>query len=96
MKVLSPEGRYVSIGGKSGKLLQMLYMGPLLKLFSNKRMNMVMLKANDDLDFINKLYKENKLNCVMDGPYAFEKIPWAIQRFGDGLHNGKIVISMQQ
>ena len=74
LKVLSPEGRYVSIGGKSGKLLQMLYMGPLLKLFSNKRMNMVMLKANDDLDFINKLYKENKLNCVMDGPYAFEKI----------------------
>ena len=31
---------------------------------------------------------------VIDGPYAFEKIPWAIQRFGDGLHNGKIVISV--
>ena len=96
LKVLKPEGQYISIGGKSGKLLQMLYMGPLLKLFSNKRVKMVMLKANHDLEYINKLYQDKKLNCVVDGPYGFDKIPWAIQRFGDGMHNGKIVISINQ
>jgi NADPH:quinone reductase-like Zn-dependent oxidoreductase len=53
-----------------------------------------MLKANKNLDYINQLYAENKINCVIDGPYTFEKIPWAIQRFGDGLHTGKIVISV--
>ncbi len=94
LKVLKPEGKYVSIGGKSGKLLQMLYMSPLLKLFSKKRVHMVMLKANKNLDYINQLYAEKKLNCVIDGPYTFEKIPWAIQRFGDALHTGKIVISV--
>lgn len=95
LKVLKPDGKYISIGGKSGKLLQMLYMGPLLKIFSKKRMHMVMLKANEDLEYINKLYDDHKIKCVIDGPYTFDKLPWAIQRFGDGLHNGKIVISVK-
>ncbi|WP_297764964.1 NAD(P)-dependent alcohol dehydrogenase [uncultured Muriicola sp.] len=94
LKVLKPEGKYVSIGGRSGKLLQMLYMSPILKLCSKKRVHMVMLKTNNDLDYINQLYKDNKMNCVIDGPYSFDKIPWAIKRFGDALHNGKIVISV--
>ena len=94
LKVLEPKGKYVSIGGQSGKLLQMLYMSPLLKLFSKKRVHMVMLKANKDLEYINELYEEGKIKCVIDGPYSFDKIPWAIQRFGDGLHHGKIVISV--
>ncbi len=94
LRVLEPKGRYVSIGGRSGKLLQMIYMRPLLKMFSQKRVHMVMLKANKDLEYINKLYKKNKIKCIIDGPYPFDKIPWAVQRFGDGLHNGKIVISV--
>lgn len=94
LKVLEPGGKYISIGGKSGKLLQMLYLKPILKLFSNKSVAMVMLKGNKDLDYIHQLYKDNKLKCVIDGPYTFDKIPWAIQRFGEGLHTGKIVISI--
>ena len=96
LKVIKPEGKYISIGGRSGNLLQMLYMSPILKLFSKKRVQMVMLKANKDLGYINQLYEDNKINCVIDGPYTFDKIPWAIQRFGDGLHNGKIVISVNK
>ena len=95
LKVLKPEGKYVSIGGKSGKLLQMLYMSPLLKIFSKKRVHMVMLDANKDLAYINELYEDSKIHCTIDGPYTFDKLPWAIQRFGNGLHNGKIVISVK-
>ncbi len=94
LKVLKPEGKYVSIGGKSGKILQILYMRPILKLYSKKRVHMVMLKTNKNLEYINQLYSENKIQCMIDGPYPFDKIPWAIQRFGDGLHHGKIVISV--
>jgi NADPH:quinone reductase-like Zn-dependent oxidoreductase len=96
LKVLKPEGKYISIGGKSGKLLQMLYMRPMLNLFSKKRVYMVMLKANQDLEYINQLYEDKKIHCVLDGPYTFDKIPWAVQRFGDGLHHGKIVISVNK
>jgi len=94
LKVLKPEGKYVSIGGRSGKLLQMPYMSPLLKLFSKKRIHMTMLKANKDLEYINTLYEDKKIHCIIDGPYSFDKIPWAVQRFGDGLHHGKIVIKV--
>lgn len=96
LKVLKPEGKYVTIGGRSGKLLQIFYMIPILKLFSKKRIHMVMLKANKDLDYINQLYEDKKISCVIDGPYTFDKIPWAIQRFGDALHNGKIVITVNK
>ncbi len=94
LKVLETKGKYVSIGGSSGKLLQLLYMGPILKLFSKKRMHMVMLKTNKGLEYVNKLYEKNKIHCIIDGPYPFDKIPWAVQRFGDALHHGKIVISV--
>ena len=96
LRVLKPDGKYVSIGGKSGKLLQMIYMSPLLKIFSKKRMHMIMLKANKDLEYINTLYEAGKIQCVIDGPYSFDKIPWAVQRFGDGLHHGKIVIKISE
>ncbi|MEJ1222930.1 NAD(P)-dependent alcohol dehydrogenase [Sediminicola sp. 1XM1-17] len=96
LKVLRPKGKYVTIGGRSGNLLQMLFMNPLLKLLSKKRMHLVMLNPNSDLEYINGLYKDNKLKCIIDGPYTFDKIPWAVQRFGDGLHHGKIVISVNQ
>ena len=96
LKVLKPEGRYVSIGGRSGKLLQMLYMNPLVKLFGKKRLQMVSLKANQDLKYIHELYEDKKINCVLDGPYSFDQIPGAVQRFGDGLHTGKIVIKVTE
>ena len=51
-----------------------------------------MLDPNKDLEYIHELYADNKIHCVIDGPYTFDQLPWAIQRFGDGLHNGKIVI----
>ncbi|RFC53837.1 NAD(P)-dependent alcohol dehydrogenase [Brumimicrobium aurantiacum] len=96
LPVLNPKGKYISIGGKSGKLLQMIYMKPLLKILSTKRVQVLMLKGNHDLEFINQLYAEKKLKCIIDGPHSFDKIPWAVQRFGEGLHTGKIVISLNQ
>ena len=94
LKSLTPTGKYVSIGGDSGKLMQLLYMNPLLKIFSKKSMHMLVLKANSDLDYISELYTNKKISCVVDGPYPFDKLPWAVQRFGDATHTGKVVISM--
>jgi len=94
LSVLKPGGKYISIGGKSGKLLLLLFMKPLFSLFTKKSTHIVALKGNKDLAYINKLYENNQIKCVIDGPYTFDKIPWAIQHFGNGLHNGKVVISV--
>ena len=59
-------------------------------------MYMVMLKPNKDLAYIHTLYQANKIQCQIDGPYPFNQVPWAVQRFGAGLHHGKIVINVSQ
>jgi NADPH:quinone reductase-like Zn-dependent oxidoreductase len=95
LRALKPGGTYVSVGGRSGKLLQMLYMKPILGLFSTKRLKMAMIRPNWDLDYIGQLYEAGKIRCTIDGPYSFEELPKAVQRFGDASHHGKIVISLR-
>ncbi len=90
IKVLNPKGRYVTVGGNIGRLIQIL---PARKLFK-KPVFMVGLDANKDLEKIHDLYKSGKIKPVVDGPYPLEKTPWAIQHFGEGKHTGKIVISI--
>lgn len=94
LKALKPHGKYVTVGGSSAKLLQMLYLNPLLRIFSKKRLKLTMLRTNKDLDFIEGLLEENRIRCVIDGPYPFDDIPLAVQRFGDATHIGKVVISV--
>lgn len=94
LRALKPGGRYVSIGGQSGKLIAMLLMGGLIKLFTKKKVLMVAVKANKDLPELERLYSDGKLRCEIDGPYPFEKTPWAIKRFGRAEHTGKVVIKV--
>jgi NADPH:quinone reductase-like Zn-dependent oxidoreductase len=94
LRALNPEGRYVSIGGQSGKLIVMLLMSGLIKLITKKKLLMVAVKANKDLPEIEELHAEGKLKCEIDGPYPFEKTPWAIKRFGKAEHTGKVVIKV--
>jgi NADPH:quinone reductase-like Zn-dependent oxidoreductase len=94
LRALKPHGKYVSIGGSSGKLLMLLFLSPFIHLFSNKKLRLVALKANKDLAYINELYATHKIKCQIDGPYDFDKVPWAVRRFGEGKHYGKVVISI--
>jgi NADPH:quinone reductase-like Zn-dependent oxidoreductase len=46
------------------------------------------------MEYISELYEAGKIKSVIDGPYAFDKVPWAIRYFGEGKHHGKVVISV--
>lgn len=96
LKALKPGGRYVSIGGHSGKLIAMVIMGGLIRMITKKRVLMVSVKTNKDLDIIERLYAEGKLKTEIDGPYSFEKTPWAIKRFGEAKHVGKVVVEVSR
>ena len=95
-KAMKENGHYVSIGGQSGKLLYMMLFRKLIQMGNHKRFHMVALKANQGLEQILELYEQGKVTCQVDGPYPFEKIPWAIQKFGDGKHHGKIVLKISE
>jgi NADPH:quinone reductase-like Zn-dependent oxidoreductase len=94
LKALTPNGKYVSIGGTLGKLLKVKLWSMLLNVISNKKLKILSLKPNVGLDEIANLVTENKIKCQIDGPYPLEETARLIQYFGEGKHNGKIVIKL--
>ena len=96
LKVLKQKGKYVSIGGKVSKLLQLAVFKGIISLITKKKLALVSLKTNKDLDFLSKLIIDGKLTPVIDGPFKQEELPLALQRFGEGLHFGKVIVEMDQ
>ncbi|WP_276166612.1 NAD(P)-dependent alcohol dehydrogenase [Zobellia alginiliquefaciens] len=92
--LLTPNGAYVTIGGKLTSLLSIFFFGRLATAFSSKKLQILSLKTNKNLDDFIKLYTQNKINVRIDGPYPFEDIPRLVQYFGEGKHEGKVVVQM--
>ncbi|MDF9795611.1 NADPH:quinone reductase-like Zn-dependent oxidoreductase [Catalinimonas alkaloidigena] len=92
LSALKVNGRYVTIGGKVGSLIKVLLWSKLINLFSTKKLQVLSLKPNKDLDYICELFREGKIKCEIDGPYALAETPGLIQYFGEGKHKGKVVI----
>ena len=96
LRVLSPNGIYVTVGGSTARLLQALFLGPLISLFSKKRVCIVFLKLNKDLAYMNELFEAGKVKPVIDGSYKLSEVPEALRYFGQGNHKGKIVITLEK
>jgi NADPH:quinone reductase-like Zn-dependent oxidoreductase len=67
-RALTKGARYVTIGGTVPSLLQILFFGWLVRLFTGKSLRIVALKPNRDLDSVRDLFVSGKLVCVIDGP----------------------------
>ncbi len=93
-RVLRPGGIYVTVGGNLLRLLQLLIVGPLVKILTGKVFRIVALKPNKDLERVHALHSAGKLTCVVDGPFALADLPTAVQRFGAAKHKGKVVITV--
>ena len=96
IRALKPGGHYVTVGGSLIKLLTLGLLKGLIKLISKKELSLLALKPNESLDQIGKLYEQGIIKPSIDGPYAIEDIPRQLERFGAGLHKGKIVINMAE
>lgn len=94
LKSLNKDGRYVTVGGRSGKLLQLLLLSGLIRLFTGKKMMILGLRPNQHLDKIHKLFNQGVVKPVIDGPHPFEEVPRRVQYFGDAKHKGKVVIKV--
>lgn len=93
-RALRRTGSYVTVGGSMICLLQALILGPLISLFSKKKILIVALKVNKDLAYINELFVAGKIKPVIDGLYNLEEVPRLFRLFGKGLHKGKVVIKV--
>ena len=94
LRVLGTGGTYVTFGGSTARILQVLLLGPLVSLLTGKKARLVFLKPNKDLPYMCELYEAGKLKPVIDGPYGLNEIPEAMRYFGEGKHKGKVVINV--
>lgn len=92
LRALSSKGKYVTVGGYLNRLFPMFLLKPWISIFSTKRIQIVALKPNKDLNYISELFEAGKIRPVIDGPFNLSQLPEAIQYFGEGRHQGKVVI----
>jgi NADPH:quinone reductase-like Zn-dependent oxidoreductase len=91
-RALCPNGTYVTVGGNTSRILQLLL---LRRLFGTYKIHVVGYKANKDLNYIVKLFEAGKIKPVIDKCFPLEKTADAFRLFGKGRFKGKIVITLE-
>ena len=94
LRALSSNGIYVTVGGSMARLFEALFLGPWISMISKKKIGIVALKPNKDLAYVNGLFEAGKVKPVIDRPYRLDEVPDAFRRFGEGIHKGKVIITM--
>ena len=92
--VLKPGGSYITVGGTTSRLLQALFLAPIIRFLYKKNVLILALKPNKDLEYINDQFKAGKIKPAIDGPYKLSEAIEAIRHFGEGNHLGKVVMTM--
>jgi len=96
LRSLKRGGRYITVGGRLPRLAQVAILGPLIHRLTGKRLRVLALKPNSDLEHINDLFQTAGLRPVIDGPYSLSDVPTALERFGEAHHVGKVVITIDE
>jgi NADPH:quinone reductase-like Zn-dependent oxidoreductase len=90
-RALRPNGIYVTVGGKTSRILQIVVLGKLSKKY---KMHMVTYKANKDLNYLIELFEADNLKPVIDKSFSLDKTAEAFRYFGEGLFKGKVVVKL--
>lgn len=90
-RALSPNGTYVTVGGKTSRILQLLL---FKKLFRKHKMHMVGYKANKDLDYLVEHFEAGRIKAVIDRCFPIEETADAFRYFGEEHFKGKVVVTM--
>lgn len=93
-RVLAPNGRYVMLGGGSRYTTQVMLLGPLISKISKRKMGILFLVPDKDLEILIALIEEEKVTPVIDSVFPFCETAEAFRYYMSGTFTGKIVIKM--
>ena len=93
-RALSPDGIYVTVGGETGSLMPMILLGPLVSRVGKKRIKMVMLQTNRDLERLNELYEAKIIRPILDHIFPLEEADQAFHEYEQMHFVGKVVIKI--
>ena len=93
-RVLKSDGRYVMVGGSSSLVFQVMLLGPLMSLFDNQKIGILMHVPNKDLAEVVTLFEAGKFKPVIDKSYPLSKTADAFRYFGEGRKRGKVIVTI--
>jgi len=94
-RALSPEGRYVLAGGSLPRILEVLFLGPLLSR-GGRKLGIVGVKANRGLGHMVELFEAGTVVPVIDRTYALSEAAEALRYLGEGKALGKVVVKVRE
>jgi len=95
-RALRPNGRYVAHGGATSTLMSILWFGSIFSFFGNRRLKLLLHKANKGLDKLGALLESGEVVPIIDKCFPFDQTIEAFKYYGDGNARGKVVVSMQE
>lgn len=93
--LLSENGKFSMVGGENSKILQSMFIGPIISLFTNKSMGLLIHITNrKDLDTLSEYLSNKNVLPIVDKIFPLEKTAEAFEYFEKGTYKGKIVINI--
>jgi NADPH:quinone reductase-like Zn-dependent oxidoreductase len=94
-RALSSHGIYVTVGGRSVRILQLVFPGSLISMTGSKKLALIAHKPNKDLCILKELFESGRVKPVIDRCFPLSETAEAFQYFGEGHFKGKIVITVE-
>jgi NADPH:quinone reductase-like Zn-dependent oxidoreductase len=96
-RALSPEGRFIIVGGSLGTFLQVVLLGALISRSGSKKLGLNAYDPNnrDDFAALEGLFEAGKVVPVIDRRYPLGEVPEALRYLEGGRALGKVVITVE-
>jgi NADPH:quinone reductase-like Zn-dependent oxidoreductase len=92
-RALSSNGIYVTVGGRTAPILQLVLLGPLISIYGSKQQTILMHKPNKGMKALLELIESGKVKPVIDKCFPLSEAADAFNYFGEGRFKGKVVIT---
>ena len=94
-RALAPGGRYLLAGGSMAKLLGSVTIGPLIGLFSGRRLGVLLVRPGPvSFDPVAARVVSGEFRIPIERTYSLEQVPAAMAHVGEGRALGKVVIEV--
>jgi NADPH:quinone reductase-like Zn-dependent oxidoreductase len=95
-RALTPEGRFIIVGGSLGTFLQVVLVGALISKMGSQKLgiNAYDMNSREDYASLAELFEAGTVVPVIDRRYPLAEVPEAMRYLEEGRALGKVVITV--
>ncbi|MFX0202803.1 MAG: NAD(P)-dependent alcohol dehydrogenase, partial [Candidatus Hodarchaeota archaeon] len=96
-RTLRPKGQYRAVGGSTGRIFQIPFLGSIISRLSSKKIGFLVGQPNnkEDMDFLAELYETKNVVPIIEKRYPLNEVADALRYLEEGHVRGKLVITME-